>query len=118
MAPRAVNGPDGSTGTATTLTFVNGTSTVLYAVPGTTNYANQQVTFSVWTQSATSTTLILTVKDNPFVAASQSAPCTVTSTWQRCTLTYTFPANAGTGFSVVAHFFELRGADQRLGSAV
>ena len=99
VAPRAVNGPDGSTGTATTLTFVNGTSTVLYAVPGTTNYANQQVTFSVWTQSATSTTLILTVKDNPNVAASQSAPCTVTSTWQRCTLTYTFPANAGTGFS-------------------
>lgn len=101
VAPRAVNGPDGSTGTATTLTFVNGTSTVLYAVPGTTSYANQQVTFSVWTQSVTSTTLILTVKDNPNVAASQSAPCTVTSTWQRCTLTYTFPANAGTGFSAL-----------------
>jgi hypothetical protein len=50
VAPLAVNGPDGSTGTSTTLTFVNGTSTVLYAVPGTTNYANQQVTFSVWAQ--------------------------------------------------------------------
>jgi hypothetical protein len=100
VAAQAVNGPDGSTNTATILTFANGTSTVLYAVPGTTSYASQQVTFSIWAQSATPTTLTLAVEDNPFVAANQSAPCAVTSTWQRCTLTYAFPANAGTGFSV------------------
>jgi hypothetical protein len=94
------NGPDDSTNTATALTFVNATSTVLYAVPGTTNYANQQVTFSIWAQSATPTTLNLIVQDSPFVAANKSAPCSVTTTWQRCILTYTFPANAGTGFAV------------------
>jgi hypothetical protein len=94
------NGPDGSTNTATALTFVNATSTALYAVPGTTNYANQQVTFSIWAQSATPTTLNLVVQDSPFVAANKSAPCLVTSTWQRCTLVYSFPANAGTGFAV------------------
>ena len=100
VAPLAVNGPYGSNCTATILTFVDPTPPVLYPVPGTTNYANQQMTFSIWAQSATPTTLILTVKDNPYVAASQSTPCAVTTTWQRCTLTYTFPANAGTGFSV------------------
>jgi hypothetical protein len=100
VASLTANGPDGSTNTATALTFVNSTSTVLYAVPGTTNYANQQVTFSIWAESATPTTLNLIVQDSPFVAANKSAPCSVTSTWQRCTLTYTFPANAGTGFAV------------------
>jgi hypothetical protein len=100
VAPQTANGPDGSTNTATALTFVNATSTVLLAVPGTTNYANQQVTFSIWAQSATPTTLNLIVQDSPFVAANKSAPCAVTSTWQRCTLTYTFPANAGTGLAV------------------
>ena len=81
VASLIANGPDSSTNTATALTFVNATSTVLYAVPGTTNYANQQITFSIWAQSATPTTLKLTVQDNPFVAASQSAPCSVTSAW-------------------------------------
>lgn len=100
VTPLTANGPDSSTNTATALTFVNATSTVLYAVPGTTNYANQQVTFSIWAQSATPTTLNLIVQDSPFVAANKSVPCSVTSTWQRCTLTYTFPPNSGTGFSV------------------
>jgi len=101
VAPLTANGPDGSSISATALTFANATSTVLYAVPGTTNYANQQVTFSIWAQSATPTTLTLSVQDSPSVAANKSAPCSVLSTWQRCTLTYTFPANAGTGFSVL-----------------
>ena len=100
VASLTVNGPDGSTNTAAALTFVNATSTVLYAMPGTTNYANQQMTFSVWAESASPTTLNLTVQDNPFVAANQSAPCAVTYTWQRCSVTYTFPANSGTGFAV------------------
>jgi Bacterial Ig-like domain (group 3) len=100
VTPLAVNGPDGSTSTASTLSFANGTSTVLYAVPSSTNYASQQMTFSIWAASATPTTLNLIVQDSPHVNASQSAPCAVTSTWQRCSLTYTFPANAGTGFAV------------------
>jgi hypothetical protein len=100
VTPLAVNGPDASTSTATTLSFPDGTSNVLYAVPSSTNYANQQVTFSIWAESASATNLTLTVQDNPFVAATDSAACAVNSTWHRCSVTYTFPAGSGTGFSV------------------
>ena len=100
VTKNAANGPDGSTNTATAVTFIDGTSGVMYAVPSSSNYANLSVTFSVWAQSASPTTLALTVKDNPAVAAAQTTPCSVTSTWQRCVLTYTFPAGSGTGFSV------------------
>ena len=96
----SANGPDGSTNTATTLSFADTTSTVLYAVHGT-SYAGQQLTFSIWAMSATPTTLNLTLTDSPYTAATSSAPCSVTSTWQRCSLTYTFPAGAGTGFAAV-----------------
>lgn len=100
ITPLSAIGPDGSTNSATVLSFPDGTSTVLYAVPSGTNYANLQVTFSVWAESAVPTTLILGITDNPQVNASQSAPCAVTSAWQRCSLTYTFPANSSTGFAV------------------
>jgi hypothetical protein len=100
ITPLATNGPDGSTSTATAISFADSASTVLYAVPSSTNYANQQMTFSIWAQSSTPTTLNLIVKDNPQLNASQSAACSVTSTWQRCSLTYSFPANSGPGFSV------------------
>ena len=100
VSPLVSNGPDGSSNTATTLSFADGTSTVLYAVPGT-SYAGQQLTFSIWARSASPATLNLTLTDSPHTAATSSAPCSVTSTWQRCSLTYTFPAGAGTGFSAV-----------------
>ena len=100
VTPVAVNGPDGSTNTASTLSFADSTSTVLYAVPSSTSYASQAMTFSIWAKSSTPTTLTLAIKDSPYVAASQSSACSVTSTWQRCTLTYTFPSGAGTGFGV------------------
>jgi len=100
VTPNASSGPDGSTSTATAISFADGTSTVLYAVPSSTNYATQQMTFSIWAQSSTPTTLNLIVQDNPQLNASQSAACSVTSTWQRCSLTYSFPANSGPGFSV------------------
>jgi len=100
VTPLIATGPDGSTDTATTLSFANSTSTVLYAVPGT-SYAGQQLTFSIWAMSASPTTLNLTLTDSPYTAATSSAPCSVPSTWQRCSLTYTFPAGAGTGFAAV-----------------
>ncbi len=96
-------GPDGSTSSATQVVYPStlaNTSAMFYAVPSGTNYANLPMTLSVWAKSAAPTTLTLTLADNPSVAASQSSTCAVTSTWQRCTLTYTFPAGAGTGFSV------------------
>jgi hypothetical protein len=100
ITPLSANGPDGSTNSATVLSFPDGTSTILYAVPSATNYATLQMTFSVWAQSAVPTTLNLAITDSPQVNASQSAPCAVTSAWQRCSLVYTFPANSSTGFAV------------------
>jgi len=98
VTPLVSNGPDGSSNTATTLSFADTTSTVLYAVPGT-SYAGQQLTFSIWAMSATPATLNLTLTVSP--NTSPASPCSVTSTWQRCSLTYTVPAGAGTGFNAV-----------------
>ena len=100
VTPLASAGPDGSASTATTLSFADSTSTVLYTVPSTTNYAGQQMTFSIWAQSSTPATLNLTVQDNQQLISPQSAACSVSSTWQRCSITYLFPSNSGTGFSV------------------
>jgi Bacterial Ig-like domain (group 3) len=99
LTPLNANGPDGSTNTATTLQFADGTSTVLYAVPGT-SYATQQLTFSIWAKTASTATLNLTLKDGSGGNASSPAACSVTSTWQRCSVTYTFPIST-TGFTAV-----------------
>jgi hypothetical protein len=101
VTANAVNGPDGGTSNATQVAFPStspGNSSVQMAVAGTA-YASQPMTFSVWAQSASATTLTLSLADSPAVAASSSTTCAVTSTWQRCSFTYTFPANAGTGFA-------------------
>jgi hypothetical protein len=100
IAPLTVTGPDGSANSATALQFMDNSSTVYYAVPSSTNYAGQTVTFSIYAQSAVTTSLNLTLQDNPNVAADETAPCAVSAGWNRCVITYKFPANAGTGFSV------------------
>lgn len=101
ITPNAVNAPSGSTSTASQIAFPSTTSSssgVQMSVTGTA-YAGLPMTLSVWAESAIPTTLTLALADSPAVAASSSTTCAVTSTWQRCTLTYTLPANAGTGFS-------------------
>ena len=103
VTANAVDGADGSTKTASTIAFPstsNGTSSVSLAVPSATSYAGQTMTVSVWLQSASGATVTLGITDSPQVSASQATPCVVTSTWARCTLTYTFPANAGSGFAL------------------
>ncbi len=95
------NGPDGSSNTSTQVAFpstTSGSSGVAFAVPGMA-YAGQSITLSVWAQTSSSATLTLQLTDSPAVAASGSTPCAVTSIWQRCTFTYTFPSNAGAGFA-------------------
>ncbi len=101
LTPASVAAPDGTTSTATQIAFPDTTvtaSNVRLAVPGTA-YAGQPMTMSLWAKSATPTTLTLTLADSPALNASSSTGCALTTAWQRCTLTYTFPANAGTGFS-------------------
>lgn len=95
----AVNGPDGSQ-TATTGVLPSSASAnqgAQYAVSGT-SYASQAMTLSLWAKAAAATTLTLGITDNPAVNAASTSTCALTTSWQRCTLTYTFPANANTGF--------------------
>lgn len=95
------NGPDGSSSTATQIAFpdtTSGTSGVSVAVTGT-SYASMPMTLSVWARSSSGATLTLALGDSPRVAAAGSTACSVTSTWQRCTFTYTFPSGSGTGFA-------------------
>ena len=99
----SVVGPDGSDASATAIVFpdtTSGTSGVSYQVPSAINYSGQVMTYSVWARSATPTIIHLEVTDQPQIAASQSVPCAITASWQRCALTYTYPAGAGPGFAV------------------
>lgn len=99
----AITGADGSPLSATTIAFpdtTTGSSRVSFSVPSTVSYAGQTITFSVWAQSATPTAIQLNVTDSPQVGASQTNNCAVTSTWQRCFVSYAFPAGSGTGFAV------------------
>lgn len=101
VTANASNGPDGGTSNATQVGYpstTSGSSGVQMLVAGVV-YANQPMTFSVWAESASATTLTLSLADFPAVAASGSTTCAVNSTWQRCSFTYTFPADAGTGFA-------------------
>ncbi len=102
VTPNTGNGPDGSTSTATQVAFPatgsGGSSGVTLAVAGT-SYASQPMTLSVWAKSSSATTLTLSLSDSPHVNAAGTNTCSVTTAWQRCTFTYTFPSNAGTGFS-------------------
>ncbi len=101
VTPNAATGPDGSSNSATTVAFpstTSGTSGVQMAVTGTA-YAGLPLTLSVWAESASPTTLTLKLTDSPALNASNSNTCAVTSSWQRCTFTYTYPGNAGTGFA-------------------
>ncbi len=102
VTPNTGNGPDGSTSTATQIAFpatgAGGGSGVTLAVPGT-SYASIPLTLSVWARSSSPATLTLSLSDSPHVAATGFNACSVTNVWQRCTFTYTFPSNAGTGFS-------------------
>lgn len=109
ITANAANGPDGSINSATQLLFPDTTSTssgVLMAVPGTA-YAGLPMTLSVWAESVSPTTLTVALADSPSLAAFGSNACALTSSWQRCTFSYTFPNNAGTGFSAQ---FSLSGA--------
>jgi hypothetical protein len=100
VSPNALGGPDGSSNTASSIGFPDSTSAVLYAVPSSTIYAGQTLTLSFWVQSPTAASLTMGITDSPHVSASRTGSCIAAggSTWQRCTLTYAFPA--GNGFAV------------------
>jgi len=100
VSPKSATGADASANSATTVTFTDTTSSVVSSIPGSTTYAGKQMTFSFWAYALTPATLSLTIADSPQVAASSSNTCVLSSTPQRCVLTYEFPAAAGTGFAV------------------
>jgi hypothetical protein len=72
---------------------------VTYAISGT-NYASDTLTLSFWAKASAATTLSLGVSDNPALNANGSSTCGLTTSYQRCTLTYAFPPSANSGFIV------------------
>jgi hypothetical protein len=103
ITPKAANGPDGSTNTATTIAFpdtTGGPSSIQLAVPSSTNYSGLPVTASFWVLGQAAGSLTIRLTDSPQTAASNAGSCPVTTSWTRCTLTYTFPAGSGTGFAL------------------
>jgi hypothetical protein len=101
MTVNSATGPDGSATSATQIAYPSTTSSassVTYAVPGTA-YASTTLTLSVWAKAASTATLTLGLTDSSTSVATSSNTCALTTTWQRCTLTYAFPANSGTGFA-------------------
>jgi hypothetical protein len=96
----AATGPDGSTASATNVVFPSTTSTtsgVAYAVSGTA-YASDSMTLSVWAKGSAAVSLTLGLATSAG-SSSSSTTCAVTTSWQRCTFTYAFPAGATTGFT-------------------
>jgi hypothetical protein len=104
LVPLATAAADGTTlDPATVVAFPAtpgaDTSGITLAVPGTA-YAGEPMTASVFLQAAVPTTVTVQLTDAPQSAASQSKSCNVGTIWTRCTLTYPFPASAGTGFAL------------------
>ena len=95
-------GPDGSSASATQLVLPSSASQqqgVSYALTGT-SYASQAMTVSFWAKASAATTISIGITDNPALHANGSGTCALTTSYQRCTLTYTFPSNANSGFIV------------------
>jgi hypothetical protein len=93
-------GPDGSSASATRLTLPSSGSQsqgVSYAITGA-SYASMAMTVTFWAKAAAATSLTIGITDNPGLNANGSGTCSLTTSYQRCTLTYTFPANANSGF--------------------
>jgi hypothetical protein len=102
IAASTAPGPDGSTASATALTLPSSSAQqegVSYQVSGTA-YASQVMTVSFWAKANAATTISIGITDNPALNANGSGTCALTTTYQRCTLSYPFPSGANTGFIV------------------
>jgi hypothetical protein len=98
-------GPDGSPASATQLILPSSASQnqgVSYAVSGT-SYASQAISVSFWAKASTGITVSIDLTDNPASHGNGGRTCALTASYQRCTLTYSFPADANSGF--VANLF-------------
>ena len=100
----SVQGPDGVSNSASQVSFPDTTGGSSYSgfksVVSGTSYAGLQLTFSIWTESSTSTNLTLIVADGSGGNAQAAITIPVGTSWQRFKTTVTLPSAAATGATV------------------
>jgi Big-like domain-containing protein len=101
---QAANGPDGSTNTATNITFPGSGSGVQAVVTGP-SYVGQQLTFSLFLESSTFGHLLLNLADGQGQNAGTGNHCGILPGWNRCSFTYTMPSGAASGFTAQLTLF-------------
>lgn len=98
-----VPGPNGLPGDVATVVFpsTTGTYSGIRYTDSTTNLVGKTMTFSFWVRGDAPSNLSVDLADWPWsgnFAAGNG--CSVTTTWQQCTVSGTFPSNANGGFYV------------------
>lgn len=103
VEPGTIPGPNGLPGDVATVVFpsTTGTYSGIRYTDSTTNLVGKTMTFSFWARADAPSSLSFDLADWPWsgnFAAGNG--CGVTTTWQRCSVSGTFPANANGGFYV------------------
>ena len=98
-----IPGPNGLPGDVATVIFptTTGTYSGIRYTDSTTNLVGKTMTFSFWVRGDVPSSISFWLADWPYsgnFAAGNG--CSVTTTWQRCTVSGTFPSNANGGFYV------------------
>jgi len=105
LTPASANGPDGSASSASTISYPaanSGYSDLTLSVANGVAYANTTMTFSFWVQGPSGTSgLQPIITDAPYTGnAVAFGICNPIAAWARCSVTLTFPGNAGTGYTL------------------
>lgn len=104
IADASVAGPNGVATSASAITFPDTSTRGFYSgleyTVATGNYAAQQLTFSIWADSTTITTLSLTIADGSGRNALAPITIPVATAFVRFATTVTMPAGANAGFTV------------------
>jgi hypothetical protein len=102
VVPGVVLGPNGVTGDVATVSYVatpGGAWEGIRYVDPTTNLIGKTMTFSFWVRGDAPSTIAYYLVDWPYTANfAVRNTCNVTTVWQQCSITGTFPSNANGGF--------------------
>ena len=104
LTANAAIGPDGSANSATAVSFPDTSATGNQGadfsgvnLSGTGSFAGKPLTLSIWLQSQNAGTVALVLSDG-LDTVQKVQSCTVSSVWQRCSVTLNVPTSGSTGF--------------------
>ena len=103
VEPGTTPGPNGLPGDVATVVFpsTTGTYSGIRYTDSTTNLVGKTMTFSFWVRGDAPSALTFYLADWPYSGTFAAGNgCGVTTTWQRCSVSGTFPAAANGGFYV------------------